>query len=172
MDTGGMQEKTPAPITTGTLRDCPIYYLNGSKVADDYEDFYDDSWDTTTAAKDTAGNPVSSNEKFFTGTQDNGHYKRVRFSSTSGNTYGAHQVLGTKSVIVGWPAQGLAEFLRNQNGENFCTRERCCLNTSDKYPQPLRRISYRDPQRDKKLVFLTNDIELPALTITELYRSR
>ena len=46
------------------------------------------------------------------------------------------------------------------------------LNTSDKYPQPLRRISYRDPQRDKKLVFLTNDIELPALTITELYHSR
>ena len=46
------------------------------------------------------------------------------------------------------------------------------LNTRDKYPQPLRRISYRHPQRDKKLVFLTNDIELPALTITELYRSR
>jgi hypothetical protein len=40
------------------------------------------------------------------------------------------------------------------------------------YPVPLRRVSYRDPATDKKLVFLTNNFLLPALTIAELYQSR
>ena len=44
--------------------------------------------------------------------------------------------------------------------------------STDKYPDKLRRISYRDAERDKKLVFLTNSTELPALTIAELYKSR
>ena len=44
--------------------------------------------------------------------------------------------------------------------------------TKDQYPELLRRIRYRDPQRDKNLVFLTNNMELAPLTIAELYRSR
>ncbi len=40
------------------------------------------------------------------------------------------------------------------------------------YPEPLRRVSYRDPETGKKLDFLTNDFSLPALTIAELYRLR
>ena len=35
-----------------------------------------------------------------------------------------------------------------------------------------RSIKYRDATQDKTLVFLTNNFLLPALTITELYRSR
>jgi transposase len=40
------------------------------------------------------------------------------------------------------------------------------------YPEPLRRIRYKDPQSGKTLVFLSNNFVLPALTITELYRCR
>jgi hypothetical protein len=40
------------------------------------------------------------------------------------------------------------------------------------FPERLRRIVYRDPERDKRLVFLTNHLALPAMTITELYRCR
>jgi hypothetical protein len=40
------------------------------------------------------------------------------------------------------------------------------------YPEPLRRIRYYDVQRDKRLVFLTNDFSLPATTIAALYKSR
>jgi len=40
------------------------------------------------------------------------------------------------------------------------------------YPDHLRRIRYRDPESGKRLVFLTNDFTLPALTITQLYRCR
>jgi len=40
------------------------------------------------------------------------------------------------------------------------------------YPERLRRIVYRDPERDKRLVFLTNHLSLPALTVCGLYKSR
>jgi len=40
------------------------------------------------------------------------------------------------------------------------------------YPERLRRIVYRDPERDKRLVFLTNHMSLPALTVCALYKSR
>lgn len=40
------------------------------------------------------------------------------------------------------------------------------------YPPPLRRIKFYDAQHDKLLVFLTNHFDLPALTITQLYRCR
>ena len=44
--------------------------------------------------------------------------------------------------------------------------------TSRRYPVPLRRISYFDTEMDKRLVFLTNNFTLPALTIAELYKCR
>ena len=40
------------------------------------------------------------------------------------------------------------------------------------YPQPLRRVRYRDPDTKKPFVFLTNNLILPALTIALLYKSR
>ena len=40
------------------------------------------------------------------------------------------------------------------------------------YPEPLRRIRYFDPSSGKRLVFLTNDFDLPATTIASLYKSR
>ena len=46
------------------------------------------------------------------------------------------------------------------------------VHSTTDYPDPLRRIKYRDATQDKTLVFLTNNFMLPALTITELYRSR
>ena len=40
------------------------------------------------------------------------------------------------------------------------------------YPQHLRRIRFRDADTGKRLVFLTNQTTLPALTICALYKSR
>jgi hypothetical protein len=40
------------------------------------------------------------------------------------------------------------------------------------FEAPLRRIRFRDPESGKRLVFLTNNFALPALTITQLYRLR
>ena len=41
-----------------------------------------------------------------------------------------------------------------------------------KYPDPLRRIRYLDPATGKRLVFLTNQFDLPAEVIALLYKAR
>ena len=46
------------------------------------------------------------------------------------------------------------------------------LKTSHLYPAPLRRVAYYDAEHDRRLVFLTNNFELSALTIAQLYRCR
>jgi hypothetical protein len=40
------------------------------------------------------------------------------------------------------------------------------------FPAPLRRVRFTDPETGKRLIFLTNNFALPALTITDLYRQR
>ena len=44
--------------------------------------------------------------------------------------------------------------------------------TAKNYPEQLRRISFKDPETGKRLVFLTNNTTLPPLTIAALYKSR
>jgi Domain of unknown function (DUF4372)/Transposase DDE domain len=46
------------------------------------------------------------------------------------------------------------------------------LTTRQDYPDHLRRIRFRDPDSQKTLIFLTNQTDLPALTICDLYKSR
>ena len=43
---------------------------------------------------------------------------------------------------------------------------------SKDYPQHLRRIKFYDAEHDRHLIFLTNNLDLPALTIAQLYRGR
>ncbi len=40
------------------------------------------------------------------------------------------------------------------------------------YPEKLRRIRFYDKELDRRLIFLTNNFSLPALTITQLYKCR
>ena len=40
------------------------------------------------------------------------------------------------------------------------------------YPEALRRIRYYDAETDTKYVFLTNNFDLSALTIAQLYKAR
>ena len=41
-----------------------------------------------------------------------------------------------------------------------------------KYPRPLRRIRYFDSEKQKTLIFLTNNFDHDVLTITKLYKAR
>jgi hypothetical protein len=45
-------------------------------------------------------------------------------------------------------------------------------NSYESYPESFRRIRFYDSARDKHLVFLTNNMTLPAKTIADLYKSR
>ena len=56
---------------TNTDKGVPIYWLNGDKVADDYEDFYDGSWDSTTP-RNESGNNVTGVIRVFTGSDNDG----------------------------------------------------------------------------------------------------
>jgi IS4 transposase len=44
--------------------------------------------------------------------------------------------------------------------------------SSQNYPDTLRRVRFVDPEKGHRLIFLTNNFELPALTIAQLYKSR
>jgi hypothetical protein len=46
------------------------------------------------------------------------------------------------------------------------------LKSSRSYPVPLRRIAFYDVEHKRRLVFLTNNFTLPALTIARLYKCR
>jgi IS4 transposase len=70
------------------------------------------------------------------------------------------------SCICSQPADKFAGILADQS---------IALNGYDSrkdYPNHLRRISFRDPDTGKKLVFLTNQFALPTATICALYKRR
>ncbi len=46
------------------------------------------------------------------------------------------------------------------------------VNTSDRYPEKLRRIKYYDKETEKRFVFLTNNFVLSSKVIADLYKSR
>lgn len=46
------------------------------------------------------------------------------------------------------------------------------IQTAKKCPVPLRRIGYRDAETGKRYVFLTNNFELAARTIADIYKAR
>ena len=46
------------------------------------------------------------------------------------------------------------------------------VDTAKDYPIPLRRIRYYDADTGKKLIFITNNFDLPALIIAMLYKAR
>ena len=68
---------------TSTETGVPVYWLGGAKAADDYEDFYDGSWDDEVNDKDESGANGPDTSQFanhpFTGCDDNG---REAFNST------------------------------------------------------------------------------------------
>ena len=56
-------------MTTGT--GVPIYWLGGAKVADNYSDFHDSTWDSSEVRNESAGT-VSTSTSFWTGSNDDG----------------------------------------------------------------------------------------------------
>jgi len=46
------------------------------------------------------------------------------------------------------------------------------LNSKKAYPETMRRVVYRDAETGKRFIFLSNHLELPALTVAQLYKAR
>ena len=77
--------------TTGT--GVPIYWVKGAKVADDYSDFYDGSWDSK-AGTDEKGNKLGIRTTIWAGTNSDG----TEHSSELGGTFNtaAYDSLGVR----------------------------------------------------------------------------
>ena len=58
--------------TCSTGTGVPIYWLNGNKVADDYGDFYDGTWDDETDSRVESGDFRHLSDSIWTGTRDDG----------------------------------------------------------------------------------------------------
>ena len=86
--------------TTFTTNDkgVPIYWLNGAKAADDYEDFYDESWDDEANDKNESGTngPDTSNFNNYPGTGSNHNGTEAFLGSSS-------LALGASTVRLGQP---------------------------------------------------------------------
>ena len=69
--------------TTGT--GVPIHWLNGNQAADDYADFYDDSWDDG-SPKTEGGNGIPGTIIIFTGSNSDGTAHEDQYLGNSGST--------------------------------------------------------------------------------------
>ena len=87
-----------ATTHTSADRGVPIYWLNGNKVADNYQDFYNGDWDDEVNDKDQGGtnglDTADLANSPWTGCEDDG--TEATFSSAS-------QALGKTSVRLGQP---------------------------------------------------------------------
>ena len=58
--------------TTSSDTDAPIYWLNGAKVADNYADLYDETWDEEANRRTAAGDLSTDSDTVWTGSDDDG----------------------------------------------------------------------------------------------------
>ena len=71
---------------TNTAKGLPVYWLGGSKVADDYEDFWDGTWDDEANSRRRGGDLwFPSNGEVFTGSNSNGTAATAALGDSSVN---------------------------------------------------------------------------------------
>ena len=85
---------------TSTDKGVPIHWLGGDKAADEYEDFYDGSWDQEATMRTQAGATVSAPTSVWTGSNHNG---TESFSGVS-------LALGSQSVGAGKPNSAVSGY--------------------------------------------------------------
>ena len=84
---------------TSSDKGVAIYWLNGDKAADDYEDFYDETWDQEATMWTEAGTSISAPANVWTGSFNDG--TEYLFGSTS-------RALGASTVRAGNPDSNVA----------------------------------------------------------------
>ncbi len=82
-------------MTTGT--GVPIYWLGGARVADNYTDFHDGSWDSAAGRNE---NGASQTGTAFTGSRDDG-------TAFPGRAFDSSGLISVGSIRYGSPADGL-----------------------------------------------------------------
>ena len=88
---------------TATDKGVPVYWLNGAKAADQYEDFYDGSWDDEANDKNESGTDAHD-------TSQSGNYPFTgcNHDGTESFTESTSRALGASRVRVGGPTPPVA----------------------------------------------------------------
>ena len=81
---------------TSSDKGVPIYWLDGNKVVDDYEDFYDGDWDEETTLKNESGNTVTTTGSITVWTGSN-------HDGTEATAFGFSNALGKNPARTGKP---------------------------------------------------------------------
>ena len=90
------RDNTGTTYTSGSsYKGVPIYWLNGNKVADDYEDFYDGGWDEEASMRTQAGTSRAAPQTLWTGSGHNGTKARTGNNNS--------RALGNSDVATGRP---------------------------------------------------------------------
>ena len=91
-DTDARDNTSTNHTGTGTAKGVPIYWLDGTKAADDYADFYDGSWDD------------EANDKNESGTNSHDTSMALNYPWTGCGHDGTEAVVGTASFALGTSA--------------------------------------------------------------------
>ena len=83
---------------TATEKGVPIYWLNGDKVADEYEDFYDGSWANEANPRGGDGATITG-DRVWTGSKSDG--TEADSSTEAGSTSSESRALGTNPARAG-----------------------------------------------------------------------
>ena len=98
---GATRENQTARFNTGTTgTGVPIYWLDGAKVADDYDDFYDGDWDSI-EARNEDGNVISNPPFVWTGSEADGTHARDAAPTDSDRDRTFSRALGASLARVG-----------------------------------------------------------------------
>ena len=124
-----------ATSTTSSDTDASIWWLNGEKVADDYADFYDGSWDSRNHKNESGG--TTSHEWVWTGSNSDGTRNATHHAGSGGNVMRAnlnnndplfrgyahsrsraqeHRVFGLSPVFTVWKDPRLSISLSKTSG--------------------------------------------------------
>ena len=93
-----MRGRTPTP-SQSTDTAAVIYWLNGAKVADDYTDLYDGSWDNYAGKTETGAN--NSRNLVWTGSNTNGTKHSTQFLGRSSNVRQGVLISGSNPINGG-----------------------------------------------------------------------
>ena len=134
----GSTRSTSARANTGTAGPggVPIYWINGDRIADDYDDFYDGSWTNKAGARSITGLSIEGSNRrqiLCTGTADDGTMTDLPLGGGDPDDNGVSECTGTTIDIA---TSTLGGTTRDVTDPSRYLCRACAGRTADRRPGP------------------------------------
>ena len=181
VSTTGVSTATP-PVPPATARDntettgvgVPIYWFKGGKVADDYADFYDDSWDSNVGRNQDGATLSGQARHAWTGSRSNGVPSHRPLGSSDFVTYGKSQAEGkeiddnvTNDGASGIGIYGLSPIFEVSNAAPTASNRTVTATEDTDYPFTAADFGFIDTDTEDSLESVTI-VTVPAAGEGEL----